>query len=151
MPACAMNSTAPHPDIRGSSTEAPDGDVYTCPLCEAGSLGVLDSTGNLCECKRCGYVFNNPRPTLAALSEQSSSSEIASTLDPYYVDVGFAERWEAGLYLGCLILSRIFPTKVTKVYDAMLPVARKTSSAQTADKQKNLRGRVDWQVEGVTS
>jgi hypothetical protein len=45
-----------------------DGDVevlHACPLCEADSLGVLDS--NLCECKRCGYVFNNPRPTLAAL------------------------------------------------------------------------------------
>src|ERR1700747_2476492 len=70
MPACAMNSSAPHSDIRGSSTVVPDGDVgvlYTCPLCEADSLGVLDSTADLCECKRCGYVFNNPRPTLAAL------------------------------------------------------------------------------------
>jgi 2-polyprenyl-3-methyl-5-hydroxy-6-metoxy-1,4-benzoquinol methylase len=70
MPACAMNSSAPHSDLRGSSTEVPDGNIevlYTCPLCEADSLGVLDSTADLCECKRCGYVFNNPRPTLAAL------------------------------------------------------------------------------------
>jgi 2-polyprenyl-3-methyl-5-hydroxy-6-metoxy-1,4-benzoquinol methylase len=70
MPACAMNSSAPHSDTRRSSTEVPDGNVevpYTCPLCEADSLGVLDSTADLCECKRCGYVFDNARPTLAAL------------------------------------------------------------------------------------
>src|SRR6266478_701550 len=70
MPACAANSSTPPPDARRSSTEVPNGDVevlYACPLCEADSLGVLDSTANLCECKRCGYVFDNPRPTLAAL------------------------------------------------------------------------------------
>jgi len=326
-----MNSSAPEPDVRGSSTEIADGDVevlHACPLCEADSLGVLDSTANLCECKRCGYVFNNPRPTLAALisfysqptkydqwlgeesardalwtrrlrllrpiakpgslldvgagigqflaiarpyfsevcgTEVSESaihiarqkynlqlfagelqsvefgnkkfdnitifhvlehvpnpkqiiercasllvdggtltiavpndlysyrgkrflrtfaarrfrtawrfgrfariglpniildgslteihlshftpevlrrllaksgfSVVASTLDPYYVAVGFAEWWEAGFYLWCHILNRIFRTNV---YDAMLLVARKTSSPKTANQQKNL-------------
>jgi 2-polyprenyl-3-methyl-5-hydroxy-6-metoxy-1,4-benzoquinol methylase len=70
MTTCAMNSSAPQPGVQGSSTVMADGDVevlHACPLCEADSLGVLDSTANLCECKRCGYVFNNPRPTLAAL------------------------------------------------------------------------------------
>jgi 2-polyprenyl-3-methyl-5-hydroxy-6-metoxy-1,4-benzoquinol methylase len=65
-----MNSSTLNLDPRGNSTKNPDGDVElldACPLCEARSLGVLDSTVNLCECKRCGYVFNNPRPTLAAL------------------------------------------------------------------------------------
>jgi 2-polyprenyl-3-methyl-5-hydroxy-6-metoxy-1,4-benzoquinol methylase len=58
-----------HLDPRGNSTKIPD-DVEVldaCPLCEASLLGVLDSAANLCECKRCGYVFNNPRPTLGAL------------------------------------------------------------------------------------
>jgi len=342
MAACAANSSAPQPDIQGSSTEIEDRDVellHACPLCEADSLGVLDSTANLCECRRCGYVFNNPRPTLAALIsfysqptkydqwlaeepardalwtrrlrllrpiakpgslldvgagigqflaiarpyfsevcgtevsesaihiarqrynlqlfagelqsvefgnkkfdnitifhvlehvpnprqviekcasllvdggtltiavpndlysyrgkrflrtfatrrfrgarrfgrfariglpnivldgslteihlshfttgvlrrllEQSGFSVIASTLDPYYVAVGFAERWEAGFYLWCRILNRIFRTNV---YDAMLLVARKTSSAKTAGKQKNLQARLDRQVEGA--
>jgi len=65
-----MSSTAAQPDVRGNSTERSGGDVevlHACPLCDADALGVLDSTANLCECKRCGYVFNNPRPTLAAL------------------------------------------------------------------------------------
>jgi 2-polyprenyl-3-methyl-5-hydroxy-6-metoxy-1,4-benzoquinol methylase len=70
MTACATNSSAPHSDVRESSTDVPNGNVEvldSCPLCEAHSLGVLDSTANLSECKRCGYVFDNPRPTLDAL------------------------------------------------------------------------------------
>src|SRR5438045_3621003 len=70
MTACAANSSAPHLDVRGSSTEAPNSDVQVldgCPLCAADSLVILDSTANICECKRCGYVFDNPRPTLSAL------------------------------------------------------------------------------------
>lgn len=71
MPAC-MNSSASHSVLLGRSTEAPNSDVQvldSCPLCEAeaDSLKILDSTTNLCECKRCGYVFDNPRPTLSAL------------------------------------------------------------------------------------
>jgi 2-polyprenyl-3-methyl-5-hydroxy-6-metoxy-1,4-benzoquinol methylase len=70
MPACAANSSTPHPDIQGSSTEVRNANVEVldrCPLCDADSLGVLDFTANLCECKRCGYVFDSPRPTLSAL------------------------------------------------------------------------------------
>jgi SAM-dependent methyltransferase len=83
---------------------------------------------------------------LRRLLEQSGFSEIACTLDPYYVAVGFAERWEAGFYLWCRILNRIFRTNV---YDAMLLVARKTSSPKTADKQKNLQGGLGRHIEGA--
>ena len=49
----AMNSSAAQPDVQGSSTEISGGDVevlHACQLCGADSLGVLDSTANLCEC-----------------------------------------------------------------------------------------------------
>lgn len=40
--------------------------LEACPLCQASSIRVLDSA-NVCECKKCGFVFNNPRPTVNAL------------------------------------------------------------------------------------
>lgn len=41
--------------------------LHACPLCAADRLSVFDSVANLWECQRCSYVFDNPRPTLAAL------------------------------------------------------------------------------------
>jgi 2-polyprenyl-3-methyl-5-hydroxy-6-metoxy-1,4-benzoquinol methylase len=41
--------------------------LKACPLCGAASLAVLDPTADLCECRRCHYVFDNPRPSLNAL------------------------------------------------------------------------------------
>jgi 2-polyprenyl-3-methyl-5-hydroxy-6-metoxy-1,4-benzoquinol methylase len=82
---------------------------------------------------------------LRRLLEQSDFSMIACTLDPYYVAAGFAEWWEAGFYLWCRTLNRIFGANV---YDTMLLVARKSSSSKTADKQTSLQRRLGRQVEG---
>lgn len=38
-----------------------------CMVCGAGEIEVVDSEAALCICKSCGYVFDNPRPTLNAL------------------------------------------------------------------------------------
>ncbi|HEV7521484.1 MAG TPA: class I SAM-dependent methyltransferase [Candidatus Angelobacter sp.] len=38
-----------------------------CKLCDSDSLGVLDPDCNIAQCHTCGYVFDNPRPTLKEL------------------------------------------------------------------------------------
>jgi 2-polyprenyl-3-methyl-5-hydroxy-6-metoxy-1,4-benzoquinol methylase/rubredoxin len=66
-----MSSGALHSEaVRVSSTRIVYGDVEVlsaCPVCGADRMSVLDSAANLCECLGCGYVFDNPRPTLSAL------------------------------------------------------------------------------------
>jgi ubiquinone/menaquinone biosynthesis C-methylase UbiE len=38
-----------------------------CLLCESARIQAVDAKYNLCECEACGYVFDNPRPTLPAI------------------------------------------------------------------------------------
>jgi SAM-dependent methyltransferase len=38
-----------------------------CLLCDSERIQAADPEYNLCRCEVCGYVFDNPRPTLAAL------------------------------------------------------------------------------------
>jgi 2-polyprenyl-3-methyl-5-hydroxy-6-metoxy-1,4-benzoquinol methylase len=41
--------------------------LHQCNLCNSAYLDVLDATCNIAQCRSCGYVFDNPRPTLQAL------------------------------------------------------------------------------------
>jgi SAM-dependent methyltransferase len=42
--------------------------LHACLLCETDRLRKLDASVNVCECESCGYVFDNPRPTVEALT-----------------------------------------------------------------------------------
>ena len=41
--------------------------LQQCKLCDSDLLGLLDPDCNIAQCRTCGYVFDNPRPTLKAL------------------------------------------------------------------------------------
>lgn len=41
--------------------------LQQCNLCDSPQLDVLDPACNIAQCRSCGYVFDNPRPTLEAL------------------------------------------------------------------------------------
>ncbi len=41
--------------------------LQQCKLCDSHSLGLLDPASNIAQCRTCGYVFDNPRPTLKEL------------------------------------------------------------------------------------
>ena len=41
--------------------------LQACPLCEGNNIRALDTSANICVCEPCGYVFDNPRPTLDEL------------------------------------------------------------------------------------
>ncbi|HMC32363.1 MAG TPA: class I SAM-dependent methyltransferase [Candidatus Angelobacter sp.] len=41
--------------------------LHQCNLCDSAQLDVLDAECNIAQCRSCGYVFDNPRPTLQAL------------------------------------------------------------------------------------
>src|ERR1051325_4003964 len=41
--------------------------LQQCSLCDSHQLDVLDAQCNIAQCRACGYVFDNPRPPLAAL------------------------------------------------------------------------------------
>jgi transcription elongation factor Elf1 len=38
-----------------------------CLLCDSAQVQAVDAEYNLCRCEACGYTFDNPRPTLAAI------------------------------------------------------------------------------------
>ncbi|HWZ58983.1 MAG TPA: hypothetical protein VNW46_08425 [Gemmatimonadaceae bacterium] len=40
-----------------------------CDLCGRRQVDVLDRANNICACANCGYVFDGPRPTAAAITE----------------------------------------------------------------------------------
>jgi ubiquinone/menaquinone biosynthesis C-methylase UbiE len=46
-----------------------------CLLCRGTRIQSVDSDYNLCQCEACGYVFDNPRPSLAAIIKFYSSPE----------------------------------------------------------------------------
>jgi len=37
--------------------------LRACNLCESNELLLVDKNNNICQCKNCGFVFDNPRPT----------------------------------------------------------------------------------------
>jgi len=41
--------------------------LHQCSLCNGALLDVLDADCNIAQCRCCGYVFDNPRPTLQEL------------------------------------------------------------------------------------
>lgn len=41
--------------------------LQQCNLCNSGTLQVLDAACNIAQCQRCGYIFDNPRPTVEEL------------------------------------------------------------------------------------
>jgi len=41
--------------------------LHQCNLCDSSNLAVLDPECHISQCRYCGYVFDNPRPTLQAL------------------------------------------------------------------------------------
>jgi ubiquinone/menaquinone biosynthesis C-methylase UbiE len=50
------------------STEVMDLETLSqCPLCSH-SVATADAEMNIAECRQCGYVFDNPRPTVGAVS-----------------------------------------------------------------------------------
>jgi 2-polyprenyl-3-methyl-5-hydroxy-6-metoxy-1,4-benzoquinol methylase len=51
-----------------STLEKPDVEVVSCcNLCRSNRIEAIDSEFNLCRCDSCGYVFDSPRPTFAAV------------------------------------------------------------------------------------
>src|SRR5438552_1434761 len=41
--------------------------LYACILCGEANFRVIDPGANICECLSCGYLFDNPRPTIESL------------------------------------------------------------------------------------
>ena len=41
--------------------------LSACPLCGGANIRTVDPASNICECAPCGYVFDNPRPTVEEL------------------------------------------------------------------------------------
>jgi 2-polyprenyl-3-methyl-5-hydroxy-6-metoxy-1,4-benzoquinol methylase len=41
--------------------------LQQCKICDSDSLGLLDAESNIARCRTCGYVFDNPQPTLQEL------------------------------------------------------------------------------------
>jgi SAM-dependent methyltransferase len=51
-----------------STLEKPDVEVVSCcNLCRSNRIEAIDSEFNFCRCDSCGYVFDSPRPTFAAV------------------------------------------------------------------------------------
>lgn len=46
-----------------------------CNLCGSDNIAFIDRNNNICQCKNCGYVFNNPRPTLDEIISYYSRSD----------------------------------------------------------------------------
>lgn len=48
--------------------------LSSCPLCGSASFAHLDEAFHFDRCTSCGFVFDNPRPTQAAIAEHYSKS-----------------------------------------------------------------------------
>lgn len=46
--------------------------LNSCTLCESKDIFWIDKQRNICQCKVCGLVFDNPRPSTAAIQEYYS-------------------------------------------------------------------------------
>jgi SAM-dependent methyltransferase len=63
--------------------------LYQCNLCHSSSLDVLDAECHIAKCRYCGYVFDNPRPTLQALIDFYSKP---GKYDSWLVEIDARER-----------------------------------------------------------
>jgi 2-polyprenyl-3-methyl-5-hydroxy-6-metoxy-1,4-benzoquinol methylase len=63
--------------------------LHQCNLCDSATLDVLDAHCNITQCRSCGYVFDNPRPTLQALINFYSKP---GKYDSWLVELGPRER-----------------------------------------------------------
>lgn len=46
-----------------------------CNLCKSNKIEIIDKECNICKCRSCGYVFDNPRPTIGELIKFYSKPE----------------------------------------------------------------------------
>lgn len=49
--------------------------LHNCNVCDSNLLDLIDSDSNIVQCRTCGYVFDNPRPTLGELITFYSKKE----------------------------------------------------------------------------
>jgi len=57
--------------------------LHSCSLCGSEQLQVLDSETNICGCRSCGYIFDNPRPTAREIATFYSRP---TKYDPWLVE-----------------------------------------------------------------
>lgn len=55
-------------------------EIKKCDICGGTDLASIDEDNNICQCKSCGYVFDNPRPTF-------------EEIERYYSQVGTYDPW----------------------------------------------------------
>jgi 2-polyprenyl-3-methyl-5-hydroxy-6-metoxy-1,4-benzoquinol methylase len=69
--------------------------LQNCNLCDSNLLDLIDSDSNIVQCRACGYVFDNPRPTLAELITFYSQKE---KYDSWLSELGPRDRlWKRRL------------------------------------------------------
>src|SRR5690242_3913216 len=69
--------------------------LHQCNVCESGLLDVLDRDCNIAQCRSCGFVFDNPRPTLESLIDFYSKP---GKYDSWLVELEARERlWKRRL------------------------------------------------------
>ena len=69
--------------------------LHTCNVCDGNLLELIDSGSNIVQCRTCGYVFDNPRPTLGELITFYSKKE---KYDSWLKELGPRERlWKRRL------------------------------------------------------
>ncbi|MCJ7577158.1 MAG: class I SAM-dependent methyltransferase [candidate division Zixibacteria bacterium] len=47
--------------------------LRSCDLCQSNELETLGKSSNICRCQACGYIFDNPRPSLEDIIQYYSS------------------------------------------------------------------------------
>lgn len=69
--------------------------LHSCNVCDGNSLDLIDSDSNIAQCRTCGYVFDNPRPTLGELITFYSRKE---KYDSWLKELGPRDRlWKRRL------------------------------------------------------
>lgn len=69
--------------------------LHTCNVCGSTLLDLIDSDSNIVQCRMCGYVFDNPRPTLGELITFYSKKE---KYDSWLKELGPRDRlWKRRL------------------------------------------------------
>jgi 2-polyprenyl-3-methyl-5-hydroxy-6-metoxy-1,4-benzoquinol methylase len=69
--------------------------LHTCSVCDSNLLDLIDADSNIVQCRACGYVFDNPRPTLGELITFYSKKE---KYDSWLKELGPRDRlWKRRL------------------------------------------------------
>ena len=69
--------------------------LHTCSVCDSNLLDLIDADSNIVQCRSCGYVFDNPRPTLGELITFYSKKE---KYDSWLKELGPRDRlWKRRL------------------------------------------------------